>query len=92
MPVIKIKYLRKSIYHESTAKKDGDPNWVSYRYSFSVKHGLHEDDFRNAFMAVLISAHASYDVVKQYAVGRFRRADREEIICKAQKLIIELDQ
>ena len=71
---------------------DASDNELSYRYSFSVKHGLYEDDFRNAFMAVLISAHESYDMVKQYAVGRFRRADREEIICNAQKLIIELDQ
>jgi len=71
---------------------DASDNELSYRYSFSVKHGLYEDDFRGAFLAVVASAHASYDVVKQYAVGRFRRADREEIICKAQKLIIELDQ
>lgn len=71
---------------------DASDNELSYCYSFSVKHGLYEDDFRNAFMAVLVSAHASYDVVKQYAVGRFRRAEREEIICNAQKLIIELDQ
>ena len=69
--------------------KDGE---LSYRYSFPIRHGLHEDDFVNVLMAVMASAHASFDVVKQYAVGRFRRADREEIICKAQKLIIELDQ
>lgn len=71
---------------------DASDNELSYRYSFSVKHGLHEDDFRNALMAVVICAHESYDMVKQYAVGRFRRAEREEIICNAQKLIIELDQ
>lgn len=71
---------------------DASDNELSYRYSFSVKHGLYEDDFRTAFMAVLVSANASYDMVKQHAVGRFRRADREEIICNAQKLIIELDQ
>lgn len=71
---------------------DASDNELSYRYSFSVKHGMHEDDFRSAFLAVVASAHASYDVVKQYAVGRFRRAEREAIICKAQKLIIELDQ
>jgi len=71
---------------------DASDNELSYRYSFSVKHGLYEDNFRTAFMAVLVSANASYDMVKQYAVGRFRHADREEIICNAQKLIIELDQ
>ena len=71
---------------------DASDNELSCRYSFSVKHGLHEDDFRTAFLAVVVSAHESYDAVKQYAVGRFRRGDREEIICRAQKLIIELDQ
>ena len=43
-------------------------------------------------MTVLASAHASYDVVKQYAVGKFRKAERDTITCRAQKLIIELDQ
>ena len=75
-----------------TLQYDASDNELSYRYSFPIRHGMHEDDFRSAFMAVLASAHASYDVVKQCAVGRFRRAEREEIICKAQKLIIELDQ
>ena len=71
---------------------DPSDHELSYRYSFSVNHGLYEDDFRSAIQAVAVSAYASYDVVKQYAVGRFRRADREEIICRAQKLIIELDR
>ncbi len=65
---------------------------LSYRYSFPITHGLHEDDFKTVFLAVVTSANASYDVVKQYAIGRFRRQNREEITCHAQKLIIELDQ
>lgn len=69
--------------------KDGE---LSYRYSFPIRHGLHEDDFMTVLMAVMASAHASFDVVKQYAVGRFRRAERDAITCQAQKLIIELDQ
>lgn len=69
--------------------RDGE---LSYRYSFPITHGLHEDDFRTVFTAVVASAIASYDVVRQYAVGRFRRAEREKITCQAQKLIIELDQ
>lgn len=71
---------------------DAEDGELSYRYSFPIRHGLHEDDFRAVFMAVMASAHASYDVVKQYAVGRFRRAERDAITCQAQKLIIELDQ
>ena len=71
---------------------DAEDGELSYRYSFPIRHGLHEDDFRTVFMAVLASAHTSYDVVKQYAVGRFRKPDRDKIICQAQKLIIELDR
>lgn len=71
---------------------DAEDGELSYRYSFPIRHGLHDDDFRTVFMAVLASAHASYDVVKQYAVGRFRKAERDAITCQAQKLIIELDQ
>ena len=70
-------------------ERDGE---LSYRYSFPIRHGLHEDDFMRVLMAIMASAHASYDVVKQYAVGRFRRAERDTITCQAQKLIIELDQ
>ena len=71
---------------------DAEDGELSYRYSFPIRHGLHDDDFRTVFMAVMASAHASFDVVRQYAVGRFRRAEREAITCQAQKLIIELDQ
>lgn len=71
---------------------DAEDGELSYRYSFPIRHGLHDDDFRAVFMAVMASAHASFDVVKQYAVGRFRRAERDTITCQAQKLIIELDQ
>jgi len=69
--------------------RDGE---LSYRYSFPITHGLHKDDFRTVFVAIIASANASYDVVKQYAVGRFRRPTREEITYRAQELIIELDQ
>lgn len=71
---------------------DAEDGELSYRYSFPIRHGLHEDDFMMVLMAIMASAHASFDVVKQYAVGRFRRAERDAITCQAQKLIIELDQ
>lgn len=71
---------------------DAEDGELSYRYSFPIRHGLHEDDFMTVLMAITASAHASYDIVKQYAVGRFRRAERDAITCQAQKLIIELDQ
>lgn len=70
---------------------DASDGELSYRYSFPITHGLHRDDFDMVFMIVVASAFASYEDVRRFAAGRFRRADREEIICKAQKLIIELD-
>lgn len=69
--------------------KDGE---LSYRYSFSIRHGLYEDDFQNLLMAVMASAYASYDVVKLHAVGRFCKSDRDAIVCRAQKLIIEMNR
>ena len=71
---------------------DAEDGELSYRDSFVIRHGLHEDDFELVFLAVMTSAYASYDAVKQCAVGRFRKMERDAIICKAQKLIIELDQ
>jgi hypothetical protein len=48
--------------------------------------------FARANQFIYPDIRASYDVVKQFAVARFRKQDRDAIICKAQKLIIELDQ
>lgn len=71
---------------------DPEDGELSYRYSFPISRGLSTEDFRNLFIAVSTSAIASYDTVKQYATGRFRKQERDSIICKAQKLILELDQ
>lgn len=71
---------------------DAEDGELSYRYSFPITHGLHEDDFQTVLMAVLATADSSFDVIRQFAVGRFRRNQRDEIISKAQRLIIELDQ
>lgn len=69
--------------------RDGE---LSYRYSFPITHGLYADDFSTVLMAVLATADSSFEAVRQYAMGRFRRNQRDEIISKAQRLIIELDQ
>ena len=70
---------------------DASDQELSCRYSFSIKHGLYGDDFYDALHCVLWCAFECYDAVKHCAVGRFRRSEREQIICKAQNLIIELD-
>lgn len=67
--------------------RDGE---LSYRYSFPITHGLYKDDFLTVFLTVIRSAISSHDVVKQYAVGRFRKNDRQKIIDRAQDLINEM--
>ena len=70
---------------------DANDGELSYRYSFPIRHGLYEDVMADVLRAVIVSADRSFDVVKQFAIGRLKRAEREECICKAQKLIVELD-
>ena len=69
--------------------RDGE---LSYRYSFPIMRGLDEEEFEKIFMMVMLSAYASYDTVRQYAMGRFSKAERSRIIRRAQNLIIELDR
>ena len=67
--------------------RDGE---LSCRYSFPIMHGLHDDEFLMAFLVVTTDAFKSYDAVKQYANGRFRK-DRQMIIERAQALISEME-
>lgn len=73
-------------------KNDENNRRISWQYVFQITHEVYKDDFRNAFMAVAMSADSCYDAVKRYACGCFNKAEREYLICCAQQLIIELDQ
>ena len=68
--------------------RDGE---LAYRYSFPITHGLYKDDFKTIFLTVIKSAMTSFDTVKQYATGRFRKDARKKIIDQVQKLLKELD-
>jgi hypothetical protein len=68
--------------------RDGE---LAYRYSFPMTHGLYKDDFRTIFLTVIKSAMTSFDTVKQYATGRFRKDIRKNIIDQVQKLLNELE-
>ena len=68
--------------------KDGE---LSYRYSFPITHGLHRDDFRVIFLTILKSAYHSYETVRLYSTGRFRKETRQEISQKARQLLEELE-
>jgi len=71
---------------------DAEDGSLSYQYTFQISHGMHRDEFKNAFKAVVFSAGDSYDAVKRYACGRYNKAERNDLICLAQQLIIELDR
>ena len=68
--------------------RDGE---LSYRYSFPITHGLHKDDFQAVFWAVVKSAMVSFDAIRPYANGRFRREDRQQIISNVHRLLNEID-
>lgn len=67
--------------------EDGE---ISCRYGFRMNDDFRKEDFRKVFLEVAQSAGDSYGAVKQYASGIFRRAERNHIICAAQKLLIAL--
>ncbi len=68
--------------------RDGE---LSYRYSFPITHGLHRDDFQTIFLAVIKSAMTSFDTVRLYANGRFRKDVRQQIFNNVQKLLNEIE-
>lgn len=72
-------------------KYDEEDGELMYQYAFRIPDGLRETEFRENLAAVLVSATACFDEVKKYALGRFRKKERREIICTAQSLIMELD-
>jgi len=73
--------------HLHYSAEDGE---LSCRYSFPVTSGFREEDFRELFLGVAVSAAESYGVLRQYAYGRFSAGERNHIICNAQRLIIAL--
>lgn len=68
--------------------RDGE---LSYRYSYPIIDGLNQKQFRTLFLTVAASAKESFEIMRQYSAGRFRKDVRQEVTCKAQRLIIELD-
>ena len=84
--------LQKESYSRryGTLKYDESDNALSFQYSFPIGNGLHEDDFENMYAVVASAAEKSYDVVFRYALGKFKKVERIETICRAQQLLIEL--
>lgn len=72
-------------------KYDADDGELMYQHAFRIPEGLRESEFRENLVSVLVGATSCFDGVKKYAIGRFRKKERREIICNAQALIIELD-
>lgn len=68
-------------------ERDGE---VSYRYSFPIGHGVYKDDLKRIILAVANSASDSYDVVRRYCVGRYKKKEINEILVKVNALVNDL--
>lgn len=71
-------------------KYDETDGELMYQYAFRIPEGLREREFRENLASVLVSATSCFDGVKKYALGRFRKKERQDVICNAQTLIMEL--
>ena len=71
-------------------KYDEHDGEIYCQYTLPIAYGLHEDVLDNVFLTMLSSIFTCYDDIRRYAAGRYRRQVRDEIICNAQTLIIEL--
>ena len=66
-------------------QRDGE---LSYEYSFLINHGLHKDDFKIYFNAVIGSSLSCFDTLRRYSVGRFKKKELEELKKKIDYLFL----
>ena len=70
-------------------ERDGE---LSYRCSLPIMHGLHPEDFKTIFLAVVASATECRSFIEQAAAGKLTDPQREAIIRRSQNLITVLSQ
>lgn len=70
-------------------QEDGE---LTYEYSYPVKHGFYKDDFLSIIHAVIRTAvdDDAYGAIKKAAQGRYKRAEREEILRRIAPLVEDL--
>lgn len=70
-------------------ERDGE---VSFRYSYSISHGIYEDDLQNIFGAMLKVVEECYDVILKNCVGKYKRNEKEEILNELNTLADDLNE
>ena len=68
-------------------KKDGE---VSYRYSFPISHGLHEDTFEIILLTIATSAAGEYEVIRKMCVGKLNASEIEAVCERLESLLSDL--
>ncbi len=69
-------------------ERDGE---VCYEYSVLTENGLTKDDFERYLNACLGSAANGYADIRRYCVGRFKRAEVDEILEKVNDLVNDIN-
>ena len=69
-------------------ESDGE---LSYRYSFQIQHGFFTEELKSAFLAVMLTAQEHFLKLQKYAVGKFTKAETEQIRQYIERLIEDLE-
>lgn len=70
-------------------ERDGE---ISFRYSYSISHGVYEDELGRSFECVLRSAENSYAVVQKNCVGKYKRNEAKEMLNELNALVGDLNE
>lgn len=68
-------------------ERDGE---VAFEFTYPIKDVADKDIFKLAMGTVLTTADGHYDEIRNYAVGRFKKSEMEQILAEADKLIADL--
>lgn len=72
-------------------EKDGE---ICYEYSYPITHGIVKSDFLRMFRVVISSAvdNDAYPIIKKYSVGKFKNAEKEEILSKINDMVEDMTE
>ena len=74
-------------YRYGTLQYDERDGEISFRYSYSISHGVYEDELGRSFECVLRSAENSYAVVQKNCVGKYKRNEAKEMLNEFHALV-----
>lgn len=70
---------------------DESDGQLSYRYSFPANNGIYSDDLEKTFLAVMLTAQREFLKLQKYAVGKFTKAETEQIRLYIERLTKDLE-